>query len=144
MPTTIDAQTLKLLRPLIEQELAELMKKHGLACKVTRGTYGGETGSFKLELCVPDASGESDPALIRAARDFPTYARLYGLKPTDLGRVVTINARPCKIIGLMPSRPKYPIVVRKEGETDVTLYQSEAVVKAIARADAAAATPAAV
>lgn len=137
MSTTINAQTLKLLRPKIEAALAAVMAEAGLACKVTRGTYGGETGSFKLELCVPNESGETDPSLIRAERDFAQYANLFGLKASDLGAEIKINGKKAKIVGLMPNRPKFPIVARYEGAKDVVLFTQDGTVRALAASRAA-------
>jgi hypothetical protein len=49
-----------------------------------------------------------------AGEDFKRHASRYGLKPTDLGRTFRQRRSVFTIIGLVPSRPKYPITVENQ------------------------------
>jgi hypothetical protein len=53
-------------------------------------------------------------ALDTAGEDFKRYASRYGLQATDLGRSFTQRRSTFTIVGLVPSRPKYPILVENQ------------------------------
>jgi hypothetical protein len=93
--TQITSQTLKTMRPQIEDALKELGERLGIDFSVGRGTHGGITGSFALEMVARDTeTGKSGEQ-----RVFEQYARLYGLTAEDYGREFTFQRRRFKLVG---------------------------------------------
>ena len=112
----IDSPALTMIRRALEPALRELGEKHGITIAVGRGSYGGETGTLKLELATLGENGEVESP---AAKDFKAHAELFGLKATDLGRRFVSNGSEFVISGLKPRNRKYPIIATKvsDGKT---------------------------
>ncbi len=53
-------------------------------------------------------------AMDTIGEDFKRLATHYGLKPSDLGKTFTQRRSIFKVIGLVASRPKYPILVENQ------------------------------
>lgn len=97
--TQINSQTIKTMRPQIEEALKELGERLGIDFSIGRGTYGGIKGSFTLEMAARDAeTGKSG-----AQQLFEHYARLYGLTAEDYGREFTFQSRRFKLVGFYPN-----------------------------------------
>jgi hypothetical protein len=101
---TIDKATLVAMRTVIESALQGVAKEYGLEITVGNGTYGGSTGSLKVEMVVPTADGI--PTVFRQ------HCGFYGLKPEQFGMVFTHEAAQYKLIGISPGR-SYPIIALK-------------------------------
>lgn len=112
--TIITPLLLKAMRPEIDKALAEVGKRFGVSFKAGGSKYdrSGALGEFKLELAVPTDDGETDPAVVRAISDWNAYASaLFNLEPGWLGKTVNHAGKPHKILGLLPNRAKFPVLV---------------------------------
>jgi len=104
-------QNLKTLRNEIDNALATVAKKNGIALSIGRITY--DSGSFrtKLEAAVVGAntSGASlhEVQMKNALRD---YGSMFGVSENDYGKAFFSNGTRYTLIGLKPSRPKYPVI----------------------------------
>ena len=114
--SNIDSAALTLIRRALEPALKELGEKHGVTIAVGRGSYGGETGTLKLELATLGENGEVESP---AAKEFKAYADIFGLKATDLGRRFVSKGNEFVISGLKPRNRTYPIIATRvsDGKT---------------------------
>lgn len=126
--TAINAAALTMLRGEIDAALKALGEKHGITLRAGNGKYDGESiGSFKLDICLPSSTGETNPALVKAERDWKAYAAEFDLQPEWLGKSFgrAKNGGVVTIVGLMPNRHKFPVLVRSNGKADVLLTVGE-------------------
>lgn len=133
----LNRETLRLLRPQIEAALAELGTTHGIKFMVGGGKYDPDmtTTTLKLELAVTNGRAEVSPVIVKAERAWRECAQLYGLKPEWLGKSFRIGQdKGYTILGLEPSRTKFPVLVRTQAGKEVLLKASD-VAKACAAAD---------
>jgi hypothetical protein len=109
----IDPAFLTRLRPEMDKALAEVAARHGIVIKMGNGSYdrSGLLGGFKIELAVVQEGQSGNPTHIRAAIDWNNNAEFFGLKKEWLGTDTIHKRLPHKIIGLMPSRSKFPVFV---------------------------------
>jgi hypothetical protein len=101
--TQITSQTLKTMRPQIEDALKELGERLGIDFKLGRGTYNGSgvNGSFALEMAARDAAtGKSGAQVL-----FERLAPRYGLTAEDYGREFTYQRTRYKLVGINPKSP---------------------------------------
>lgn len=106
---SIDRQTLKMLRPELEQALKALGEKYGLAFTAGNGSFGGDAGSMKININVIPEDGK---IISKEAKDFEQYAELYyKVKPSDLGRTIIIQGRSFVLTGLKLG-VKRPFVIK--------------------------------
>ncbi len=108
--SNIDSPALTSIRRALEPVLQDLGAQHGITLTVGRGTYGGETGTLKIELATLGENGEVESP---AAKDFKAHAEFFGLKATDFGRRFVSNGSEFEIAGLKPRNRKYPIIATK-------------------------------
>lgn len=95
---------------LREQLQAHLMKfgdEHGLSVNIGNGSMTSSTVSFKVEIA---EIGESGEVLSRERQDFVRYASTYGLAADNLDKTFSRDGMTYKVIGLLPSSHKYPIL----------------------------------
>lgn len=101
--TQITSQTLKTMRPQIEEALKELGERLGIDFSLGRGTYNasGVSGSFALEMAARDeATGKSGGQVL-----FERLAPRYGLTAEDYGREFTYQRNRYKLVGINPKSP---------------------------------------
>lgn len=111
---TIDRQTIKALRPRINDALKALSDELGIEIKATNGTYSkGETGHFKLEITAPDATGK---IRTEAERSWEMLAEPYGFDPADLGRIITIQGLSYAVAGINAKARKNVVVLERGGK----------------------------
>lgn len=136
--TVIDRQSLDALRPQLEAILAPAAKKLGLAVSFGGGTFGGATGSLKLQLAVVAEGDEGKDADTLQLEAFwkKNVSYFPNLKPAWLGKSFkTPRGERAKIIGLRNG--KRPVVVQVEGKQFV--YPAAAIATMMAAKKAAAA-----
>lgn len=111
--TTITVDLLKTLRAECEAALLVVAKKHGVVIGMM-GTarYNSTSATFKLDVAVPngDAPEGACATTIKAATDFKKMAGIFGLDAGMLGKTFEFEGSLVTIIGLLPSRRKYPVV----------------------------------
>lgn len=102
------------LRPVdaaIMAALKSVEAQFGISIKMGRGTYdrSGKFATVKLELC---SEVGRDPAEMRAEESFRVNAKGFGLEPEWLGKTTMHKGVAYTIVGLEPSRAKFPVRVK--------------------------------
>ena len=103
----IDKELLKEFREDFKQAVLELEDKYGFVIDLEQIKYG--TTSFEGTLKVTE--GESHEAVYR--KDFAAICSKYGFQESDFGKSFISSGKAYTIIGLMPNRKKYPVLVRQ-------------------------------
>jgi hypothetical protein len=119
---TFDALVLKKLQLEIETALAALGRKHGIIIRAGTARFRERT----VELAVIGGDGRSAR---KEAEEFGKYHATYGLEASDLGQVVTLNREEHRLVGLVPNRPKYPIVMERVRDGKVVLCTEDVIEK---------------
>jgi len=102
----------------IQAEIVELLKQRypNLHVEAHGGKFAsnGSNFTFPLELAVVGSDGQAET---QEVREFKTNARLYGLKPEDLGKTFHSpgSGKRFKITGLKPRNRRYPIMAEELG-----------------------------
>jgi hypothetical protein len=129
----LSKEILKVLRADINAALVAVGKRHGVSIAAGNCSFGPLTASFKLEVGVLDGAPEgASPKEIKARADFTRYCGLFDLKPEWLDKEFTYGGDTCTVVGLMPNRSKFPVLV-KRGDKRV-LLPADAVVFGFQRA----------
>lgn len=108
--------------------MQEVGAKYGVVIAAKGGRLNGVSAELKFALGAtdgdPKAAGKS-ATQIRAESDWKKYAVDFGMKAAWLGKSFTRdNGETVKIIGLMPRRRKFPVMV-KRGAKEVLLTGTE-------------------
>jgi hypothetical protein len=108
---SFDKPTCRTLGMEIEAAVAAIAVRHGLKASYGGGTFDASKFTCRLHL---ELSADNPNAANVEREKFVQWCRLYDLTPADYGAVVN-SARfgELTIIGFEPSRPKFPIKVRK-------------------------------
>lgn len=106
-----DKATLRKIRETINAALVEALAPLELSAAVAsiRFDEGGAHAKMTLEV---SQIGAGSMAEKHEADAFRMLAKVYGLEPDDLGRMVTISGRQMEIVGLRHRAQKRPIVCR--------------------------------
>lgn len=99
----------------IEDEIEQVLAKHGYSVSKRRGSYGEVEGSFKIDVtsAAPEAKAKID-------KDLNAMIGLYlisqGIYKADTGpfigrKVKGKNGRTYTIVGFNPRRSKYPLSI---------------------------------
>lgn len=120
MATEINRALLRTLRTEIDTALKSIGQKHGLALQLEpRGSFT-ET---ELHLKVLGMAGSGGASAVQAKReaDWNQYAKSLGLDPAWLHQHITFSGDTYEIMGLVPSRHKYPVAALKNGSRPILL-----------------------
>jgi len=117
--TTINVDLLKKLRTEMDAALQAVAKANGVLIKTGSASYRDAAATFKVQVVAigddvenADELTNSDVTALKAAADWKTSAILFGLDSSWLGaKGVTIHGA-FEIVGLMPRRRKYPVLVK--------------------------------
>ena len=94
--------------------------------------YGGETGIVRLGCAVRDnGSGMSGEEAL-----FGKHCRLFGLEPSDYNRTFWVEGHQYRLVGVKPSRPKFPMEVVRVGNGKTYTMTSNGVRSGLDREDA--------
>lgn len=125
MTKEITPALMKVLRTELDAALLILAQKHGVTMKCGNGTYSAMTAALKVEIAVGEAG--TSPALVKAAEQFKHLATMYELQADWLNKSFKRhNGSTATIIGLMPKRSKFPVLVQ-QGEKQVLLTTGEVI-----------------
>lgn len=91
----------------IEADLMALAQRHGLSVSAGGGSLGTGELTIKVKLATSDLTAQ----IAAAKRDLGTYGRSFGLESDDYGAVVRIGSKSYKLVGIKPSRPKFPLEI---------------------------------
>jgi len=108
--TAFNPQLCNSFRKQVLAQLQSLADQSGVVIKDGRGSYSPTEYTFKLSFFVPESDGN---VLTPEAQDLKDYANTFGLKPSDLFREFEYGGETCKVMGLKPNRPKFPILIKK-------------------------------
>jgi hypothetical protein len=124
--SNIDSPALTAIRQALEPALQEIGEQYGITLTVGRGSYGGETGTLKIELATLGENGEAESP---AAKEFKQCASMgtVGLEPTDLGRRFVSNGEEFEVSGLKMRNRKYPVLATKVSNGKVYKFSAMAV-----------------
>ena len=125
-----DRTNLRVLSAEISAALEPVAKKYGLSLAKGNGTFSPTNYRLKVEFNVVQDGATA--AMRPEVLDFQRSAGFYGLDPSDLGKMVNVYGKMYKIIGLMPNRRRYPILVETVKGRQVCI-PAEQVVEALNR-----------
>lgn len=109
--TQLDRQNLKLLRSEIDVALKSLGDKYGIAFQAGNASFTYNNATFKLECNTIGVGGE---VIDKDMAEFKSYGSMYGLKDTDLGRLINYNGNIYTVKGLRSSSKKFPIIAKRQ------------------------------
>lgn len=109
--TTFGKEEAQRVRVEAQAALEKFAAGLGIGVELGRGTYSGNTFSFKVEFIVKDENGVLETAERKA---FKAYAKTYGLEPEWLDKTFTQDGKTFKIVGLNGRKAKRPIVCEDE------------------------------
>lgn len=92
-------------------------EKAGITISTGSATFGDVDASMKLKILDLDSSGK---AVDLRAKQWNTYAELYGMKKEWLGKLVMLSGRPFTIVGLDMKKRKNPVIIESMGKTYIT------------------------
>lgn len=87
------------LRNDINTALEAIGKKYGIAIHAGNASYNPEALTFKLQCTT---LGDGGVVETMEAKTFKSHATIYGMKPEDLGKTVTVYGRVFEITGMKP------------------------------------------
>lgn len=111
--TTIDRDLLRAVKEDLAEALAEVGQKHGLLLQFNGGKFSDASATLKLDIAVATGKKGENTMSVKAAEDWKKYAEMFGMKPAWLGKKVMHAGEAHTILGLMPKRRKFPVLVRK-------------------------------
>ena len=99
----INRQTLTNFRQDFEKAMEALEKQYGFIIDLGSITYSATSFYGKLEVHEGDSRDDLNE------QEFKKYCKSYGLDPEDYDRRFTYGGKDYIIIGIRPSKRKYPI-----------------------------------
>ena len=99
----IDRQTLTNFRQDFKKAMEALEKQYGFIIDLGNITYSATSFYGKLEVREGDSRDDLNE------QEFKKYCKSYGLDPEDYDRRFTYDGKDYIIIGIRPSKRKYPI-----------------------------------
>lgn len=123
----LDRQTARVIQDELAAAVAPIFEKHGLAVAKGRASY--DVGMFRFTVEAHATDAEHDPKVVAWNR----YADAYGLPPEALGRGLTYNGKRYKIVGLVPTRRRFPVAARDLATGKEMLLTIDGVKLALAR-----------
>jgi len=104
---TIGRPELRTLSARVLELLAPLKDEFGIAVSLGAGTYGGTTGSVKIQMATINQDGQAET---QEAQMFKLVAPSLGLKPEDLGRKFrTFGTKTFTLTGYNGKAVNYPL-----------------------------------
>lgn len=124
-----DTSNLKEIRTEIDNALKSVSDKFKISLKVGNITYSANEFRAKLEAAIQtsNASGMSTKQ-IKAIENLRNYGDMFDVSEKDLNKTFTSGNRTFKFVGLMPSRPKFPVLA-EDVKTNKLFKFNESVLK---------------
>ena len=101
----LDAAAVKMLTEVAETAVREALAEYGVTVKRLGTGYQPLEATLKFKISVTSPNGET-----QAERTFKELADLFDLHEDDFGKTFKSNGKTYKVAGLLPNRPKRPIV----------------------------------
>ena len=123
----IDRQTLENFREDFKKVMEDLESKYGFVIELGRITYTPTSFTGKLEV----HEGESKDDVNE--QDFKKYCRMYGLDESDYDRRFTFQGKDYIVVGIRPSKRKYPICCQEVNSGTTYGFTAEGVKRALGK-----------
>ena len=100
------------IRKDINAALKSVAQKHSIALSIGGIKYDSEKFHTKLEAVIQNSENAGMSLReIEGLRNLKDYGSMFGVSEKDYGKKFTNwDGQTFKLVGLMPSRPKYPVV----------------------------------
>jgi hypothetical protein len=125
---TFDKPSLRLLRERLETVLKPLEQELGIGITLGRCTFTSSSATMKLELVTAGTNGKVERKEVTSYKELHS---LYGLPADGLDKVVTVHGTTYVILGLMPRRDKFPILVKKQSTGKEFCLRTEDIKRAL-------------
>lgn len=105
-----DKPACRIVAAAMEKALQSVAEEYGLKISVQGGRYDGMSYTAKVLCATLSESGQAQGPEVAA---FQQLARIYGLKPEDLGReFMSPSGETFVLVGLAPKSRKYPFLAK--------------------------------
>lgn len=123
----IDKQTLDNFRNDFKKAMETLEQQYGFVIELGRITYTPTSFTGKLEV----HEGESKDDVNE--QEFKKYCRMFGLDADDYDRRFTFQGKDYIVVGIRPSKHKYPICCQEVNSGTTYGFTAEGVKKALGK-----------
>lgn len=123
----INKQTLENFRQDFKKSMEALEKRYGFVIELGRITYTATSFTSKLEV----HEGESKDDVNE--QEFKKYCHMYGLSADDYDRRFTFQGNDYIVVGIRPSKRKYPIACQQVQNGTTYGFTAEAVKRALGK-----------
>lgn len=123
----IDKQTLDNFRNDFKKAMETLEQQYGFVIELGRITYTPTSFTGKLEV----HEGESKDDVNE--QEFKKYCRMFGLDADDYDRRFTFQGKDYIVVGIRPSKRKYPICCQEVNSGTTYGFTAEGVKKALGK-----------
>jgi len=107
----MDKQLAKQLGQEIQQALQSIAEEHNLVIEYRGGTFDPNEGWYKPKLIL---KSKEIGGVDRNKAIWDENAEIWGLQKDDLGETFQYKGATWTIIGLAPSRSKFPVIVQNQ------------------------------
>lgn len=123
----IDKQTLENFRNDFEKAMETLEQQYGFVIELGRITYTPTSFTGRLEV----HEGESKDDVNE--QEFKKHCRMYGLEESDYDRRFTFQGDDYIVVGIRPSKRKYPICCQQVQNGTTYGFTAECVKRALGK-----------
>lgn len=123
----IDRQTVENFHEDFNKAMEALEQKYGLVIELGRITYTATSFTAKLEAKEGDSKDEVNE------QDFKKYCHMYGLSYDDYDRRFTFQGHEYIIVGIRPSKRRYPICCTRVDNGTTYGFTAEGVKRALGK-----------
>lgn len=123
----IDKQTLENFRNDFKKAMETLEQQYGFVIELGRITYTATSFTGKLEV----HEGESKDDVNE--QEFKKYCRMFGLEESDYDRRFTFQGKDYIVVGIRPSKRKYPICCQEVNSGTTYGFTAEGVKRALGK-----------
>jgi hypothetical protein len=123
----IDRQTVENFHEDFNKAMEALEQKYGLVIELGRITYTATSFTAKLEAKEGDSKDEVNE------QDFKKYCHMYGLSYDDYDRRFTFQGKDYIVVGIRPSKRKYPICCQEVQSGTTYGFTAEGVKRALGK-----------
>lgn len=100
----MDREQCRLIQKELEAAAITIAAKHGFTIGNQSASYNSDGAKLKIEFKGKDSE----------KNDWERYAEMIGMRKDDLGKTFVQNGHTFKICGIMPSRPKFPVIAERQ------------------------------
>ena len=119
------------LRTDLDKVLAIVGKKYG--CSFDVGNFRYEHDGSQMQMHVTASAHAADGTKVESpeSRNWNTYRSYYGLAHVELGARFWVSGTPYIIAGLKGSRPRFPILGKRERDGKMFKFPSASVLRSL-------------